>query len=94
MKKFHVHRGNSCKITAPTDKICGNESKIRTTSQNYRFFQCIFIIFRNLSQFSDADIQNLNASFSLFDMYLSKWTRLTEILPPVFSSNDAFWSEQ
>jgi hypothetical protein len=24
----------------------------------------------------------------------SKWTRLSEILPPSFSSNDAFWSEQ
>ena len=80
MKKFHVHRGNSCKITAPTDKICGNESKIRTTSQNYRFFQCIFINFLNLSQFSDKAIQNLNVFFSQFDMYFSKCTRLPVVL--------------
>jgi hypothetical protein len=35
MKKCHVHRGAS----APTDKICGNESKIGMTNQNYRFVQ-------------------------------------------------------
>ena len=34
MKKFHVHRGTSCKITAPTDKSCGNESKIFKSSTN------------------------------------------------------------
>jgi hypothetical protein len=43
-----VHLGTSCKITAPTDKICGNESKICMTSQNYRFFQCFFPIFQFL----------------------------------------------
>ena len=65
MKKYHVHRGTSCKITAPTNKICGNESKIRMTSQNYKLFQCIFTNFLNLSQYFCEAIQNLNASFSL-----------------------------
>ena len=40
--RIDVHRGTSCKITAPTDKFCGNESKLCMTSQMYRFFQCIF----------------------------------------------------
>ena len=40
--------GTSCKITAPTDKICGNESKICMTSQNYRFVESIFPIFQIL----------------------------------------------
>ena len=43
-----MHLGTSCKITAPTDKMCGNENKICMTSQNYLFFQCIFPIFQFL----------------------------------------------
>jgi hypothetical protein len=42
VQKCHVHRGTSCKITAQTDKFCGNESKIRMTSQIYRFFLMYF----------------------------------------------------
>jgi hypothetical protein len=40
-----------CKITAPTDKMFGNESKNPTTSQNYRLFQCIFPIFHFFIKF-------------------------------------------
>ena len=36
-KKFHVHCGTSCKIRTPTDKNCGNESKIRLTHKICRF---------------------------------------------------------
>jgi hypothetical protein len=42
MKKFLVRCFASCKITAPTDKLCGNKSKIRMTSQNNRFVQCFY----------------------------------------------------
>ena len=44
-KKWHMHHGTSCKITTLTEKICGNESKICMTSQNYELFQCIFQLF-------------------------------------------------
>ena len=50
-KKSHVHYSTSCKITAPTDKMCGNESKICTPRHNYRFFQCIFPNFQYLIKF-------------------------------------------
>ena len=36
-KKFGVHCSTSCKITAKTDKNCGNESKIRFVSKNSSF---------------------------------------------------------
>ena len=38
MGKFCVHWGTSCKISDPTDKDCGNESKIRLTSKNSLFY--------------------------------------------------------
>ena len=31
MKNFHIHCATQCKIAAPTDKNCGNESKNHTT---------------------------------------------------------------
>ena len=40
-EKLHVFYDIPCKVTAKTDKICGNESQIRMTSQIYGFFQCI-----------------------------------------------------
>jgi hypothetical protein len=40
-----MHRGSSCKITAPIDKNCGNENKIRMTSQDYSFFNVFLPIF-------------------------------------------------
>ena len=43
-KQIHVQCITSCKITARTDKFCGNESKLRMTSQNYKFVQCIFLL--------------------------------------------------
>ena len=39
MEKPCAHRGISCKISAKTDKISGNESKMRMSSQIYGFFQ-------------------------------------------------------
>ena len=36
-KKFGVHCWTSCKIRTPTDKYCGNESKIRLTHKIHRF---------------------------------------------------------
>ena len=36
-KKFGVHCWASCKIRTPTDKNCGNESKIRLTHKIRRF---------------------------------------------------------
>jgi hypothetical protein len=36
-KKFGVHCWTSCKIRTPTDKNCGNESKIRLTHKIRRF---------------------------------------------------------
>jgi hypothetical protein len=47
-KKCHAHHGSSCKMTAPTDKICGNKSKICMTSRNYLFFNVFFPIFQFL----------------------------------------------
>ena len=41
-KKFGVHCWTSCKIRTPTDKYCGNESKIRLTSKNPPFYTPIF----------------------------------------------------
>jgi hypothetical protein len=41
-KKFGVHCRTSCKIRTPTDKYCGNGSKIRLTSKNPPFYTPIF----------------------------------------------------
>ena len=35
---MHVHCATSCKIRAPTDTNCGNESNIRLTSKNLSFY--------------------------------------------------------
>jgi hypothetical protein len=64
MKECPMHFGTSCKITAPTDKNCGIESKIRMTSQNYRFFQLILPIFQFLIDYR-TDVTKLpNSSLS------------------------------
>jgi hypothetical protein len=55
MKKYHVHCGSLCEITAPIDKMCGNESKIRRKSQNYRFFSNPVFLFFNFQMNLKAD---------------------------------------
>ena len=58
-KKTYAHRNISCKISAKTDKICGNESKIHIASQIYGFFQWIFQIFQFLSIFQAREFEIL-----------------------------------
>ncbi len=41
-EKLYIFHNASCKVTAKTDKICRNESKLRMASQIYGFFHCIF----------------------------------------------------
>jgi hypothetical protein len=42
-----VHCGTSCKITTPTDKNCGNESKICLASKNLPFYTPTFTFLIN-----------------------------------------------
>jgi hypothetical protein len=77
---FHVHRGTSCENTAPTDKICGNESKIRMTSQNYRFLQCIFPIFQFLRPKRNGPGKELNYFFAIFGFNVLKCNVLSKLL--------------
>ena len=41
-EKISRHHGTSWKITAPTAKTCGNESKFRKTNENYLVFSMYF----------------------------------------------------
>ena len=61
---MHTYHGSSWKITAQTDKICGNESKIRMASQIYGFFQWIFQIFQFLSIFQASEFEILKCCYS------------------------------
>ena len=63
-KKTYAHRNISCKISAKTDKICGNESKIHIASQIYGFFQWIFQIFQFLSIFQASEFEILKCGYS------------------------------
>ena len=51
-EKLYVFLDASCKVTAKTDKISRNESKICMASQIYGFFQCIFLILQFFVNFS------------------------------------------
>ena len=79
-KTFHAHCGTSCEMTAPTDKICGNESKIRKTSQNYRFFQCIFPIFQFLRLNGMVLAQISTTSFVIVGGNVLKCNGLSKLL--------------
>ena len=57
MEKPYAHCATSCKISAKTDKISGNESKMRMSSQIYGFFQLIFPIFDFCPYFRHSDLK-------------------------------------
>ena len=64
-KKCCVHCGTSCKIRTPTDKNCGNESKIRLTHKIRRFMPT-FLPPGFLTKKHAKMGTFLNAFFSLF----------------------------
>jgi hypothetical protein len=70
--KIHVHHGTSCEITAPTDKLCGNESKIRLAGQNYIFFQFMFTIFQFLRPKGVVLEKNSKYIFAFFGVNVLK----------------------
>jgi len=64
MEKPYAHRGTSCKISAKTDKVSGNDSKMRMSSQIYGFFQLIFQIFQFLPIFQALEFKTSNCGYS------------------------------
>jgi hypothetical protein len=47
--QFREHCATACKITAPMDTICGNESKNRKTGKNRPFFTSEQVFFQKYS---------------------------------------------
>jgi hypothetical protein len=79
---FRVHCWTSCKIRTPTDKNCGNESKIRLTLKIRRFTPIVLppqIFYQKTREFWTPFLTFFR-NFSTFSNYeVHDWTK--EIVP-------------
>ena len=71
-------RGNTCKITAQTDKICGNKSKMCKTVKNLRPKNVLFALSLFFKMSKSVDNYIYKYSLNHLNHHRSKWSGFSE----------------